>query len=734
MTRRFIVRWGLASACALTALTRLDASVTVPADHPYIQYFGRWDFTDPAAPTHSWPGVYLSAVFEGTSIGVRLADATCYYNVFIDGELKTILHGDATTAKTYTVATGLAQGVHTLLFTKRNETTGAKFPFLGLALDDGMPLWPPPARPVRKIEFVGDSFTSASGNEYWAEDKPANDAPITNVYEGFGPIVARHYGAQVHLTSRAGYGLVMSWDGNTAQNMPDCFDWAHVFTPQPKWDFSRFVPNLVVIGLGLNDYNAFGGWQGPVAPENTALYIRRYHDFLSVLRDVYPGVHMLCVAAHAEWMQQAIQQVVDEERSAGHADVHNTFYPKYDSGYVYGGHPTVATHHKIADALIAAIDTMNVWTPAPDAGPPAFVNPPVAPFTVYDSKVLLKVETDQYATVRYGFEDRPYAGMEHPFTVTGRRRHSVEIPCEHGVDYAVYLRAIDPRGNASDTSTVIRFRADTTKVKLDWTDPGYDDSAWGEAVAPAGNRPGATVATPVGRAATVYFRKTVSVRNAAGVKRLTCILRGSDGCVLYLNGIEVTRINMTDVAEVSYDTPALISKTCNASVRIDSTNALSSLVEGDNVIAAEMHSAGGSDPGITFDMQARTDRSEIPVAYGGTWKFDDGGRMPDEQIRDRQPSAVEETASASPRLELGRNYPNPFNSSTLFRYTLDRRASVRLDVTDVLGRKVAALESGTKEAGEHTAVWNAEGLGSGVYFVTLEAEGLVRSMKTLLIR
>jgi hypothetical protein len=441
------------------------------------------------------------------------------------------------------------------------------------------------------------------------------------------------------------------------------------------------------------------------------------------------------VAAHADWMREAIQQVVDEERAAGHADVHNTFYPKYDSGYVYGGHPTVATHHRIADVLIAAIDTMNVWTPAPDAGPPAFVNPPVAPFTVYDTKLLLRVETDQYATVRYSFEDKPYESMEHPFTVTGRRRHSVEIPCEHGTDYTFYLRAVDPRGNASDASTAIQFGVDTTRILLHWHDRGYDDSAWTGAATPAGNRPGAAVTTTIGQAATAYFRKTVSIQNAAGVKRLTCILRGSDGCVLYLNGAEVTRINMTDVADVSYDTPALISKTCNASVRIDSTNALPALVEGDNVIAAEMHSAGGSGPGITFDLQARTDRSEIPVAFGGTWKINDAGSKPPDQIRDRRASAVSGRFPAAPlRLELEPNYPNPFNPSTVIRYALDRRARVRLDVTDVLGRKVAALESGIKEAGDHAAAWNAEGLGSGVYIVTLEAEGLVRSMKALLVR
>ena len=29
----------------------------IPANDPNIQYYGRWDFSDPKAPTHSWGDV-----------------------------------------------------------------------------------------------------------------------------------------------------------------------------------------------------------------------------------------------------------------------------------------------------------------------------------------------------------------------------------------------------------------------------------------------------------------------------------------------------------------------------------------------------------------------------------------------------------------------------------------------------------------------------------------------------
>ena len=71
----------LASIQIGSSTNMIHAANIIPADNPNIQYFGRWDFTHPLAPSHSWPGVYVYAEFEGTSIGIRLNDNFCYWNV-----------------------------------------------------------------------------------------------------------------------------------------------------------------------------------------------------------------------------------------------------------------------------------------------------------------------------------------------------------------------------------------------------------------------------------------------------------------------------------------------------------------------------------------------------------------------------------------------------------------------------------------------------------------------------
>ena len=59
------------------------------------------------------------------------------------------------------------------------------------------------------------------------------------------------------------------------------------------------------------------------------------------------------------------------------------------------------------------------------------------------------------------------------------------------------------------------------------------------------------------------------------------------------------------------------------------------------------------------------------------------------------------------RFELGANYPNPFNPSTMIPYQLPASMHVRLEVFNLLGQRVATLVDGEQPAGFHTASWDA---------------------------
>ncbi|MFA4839399.1 MAG: carboxypeptidase regulatory-like domain-containing protein [Bacteroidales bacterium] len=68
---------------------------------------------------------------------------------------------------------------------------------------------------------------------------------------------------------------------------------------------------------------------------------------------------------------------------------------------------------------------------------------------------------------------------------------------------------------------------------------------------------------------------------------------------------------------------------------------------------------------------------------------------------------------------LEQNYPNPFNPTTTIRFALLKREHVTLRVFDVLGREVATLVNKELNPGEHSVVYDARRLSSGVYFYRL---------------
>ncbi|MBR9916773.1 T9SS type A sorting domain-containing protein [bacterium] len=98
-------------------------------------------------------------------------------------------------------------------------------------------------------------------------------------------------------------------------------------------------------------------------------------------------------------------------------------------------------------------------------------------------------------------------------------------------------------------------------------------------------------------------------------------------------------------------------------------------------------------------------------------------------------TSTEELPSEGPEsFKLYNNYPNPFNPSTNIKFDVAKTGVVKLEVFDILGRKVATLFDGKKSVGTHTLTFDASSLSSGVYFTRFTAGNTVQVQKMTLLK
>jgi hypothetical protein len=83
---------------------------------------------------------------------------------------------------------------------------------------------------------------------------------------------------------------------------------------------------------------------------------------------------------------------------------------------------------------------------------------------------------------------------------------------------------------------------------------------------------------------------------------------------------------------------------------------------------------------------------------------------------------------------LSPNYPNPFNASTCIRYNTPNSGNVKIEIFDILGRKVSTLIDQYQQAGQHSLIWNASENSSGVYFARITADKESQMIRMMLLK
>ena len=80
------------------------------------------------------------------------------------------------------------------------------------------------------------------------------------------------------------------------------------------------------------------------------------------------------------------------------------------------------------------------------------------------------------------------------------------------------------------------------------------------------------------------------------------------------------------------------------------------------------------------------------------------------------------------------NYPNPFNPITTIKFSLPKKADVKLIIYNALGQVVVELINKTLEEGYHEVQFTAGDYTSGVYYYRLKTSEFTSIRKMLLLK
>ena len=327
-----------------------------PADHSFIQYTGRIDFTNPKLPRFWQPGVYFNTKFSGTSCEVILNDEVLwgtnhnYIEVVVDG--KPIRLQTKTKCDTIKVASGLPDGIHTLLVCKNTEANIGYMELVGIRCKE---LIEPEAKPLHKIEFIGNSITCAASAD--ASVVPCHKGlwhDQHNAYMGYAATTARSLNAQYHLSSVSGIGLMHSCC-NMDVIMPQVYDKVSMRNNEIPWNFNNYTPDVVTVCLGQND-----------GIQDSTKFVNNYIDFLGRLRKYYPDATIICLTSPMaddglrDFMKKTLAAVVQHFNKAADKKICMFIFDKqYKNGCDY--HPDLAEHAEIAKLLTKFIREKMKW-------------------------------------------------------------------------------------------------------------------------------------------------------------------------------------------------------------------------------------------------------------------------------------------------------------------------------------------------------------------------------------
>jgi lysophospholipase L1-like esterase len=334
-------------------------------------FIGRFT-TDSQGPACEWPNSAIVAHFTGTGVAVTLGELSPQisypdgspggniYQATVDEGAPTRVATQPATA-TYSLATGLAPGLHTVSLVKLTEPRVGKTRFLGFTVEAGqLTPWERPLR--RQISVIGDSISAGYG--LLGGSPSCGFSPSTeDASKTYGAVAAQSVQADFINTSYSAKGLIRNEDGTTSGTMPNLYKLTVPSDSTSAWDPNGFIPDVVVVNLGTNDF-ATG-----IPP--AAEFQQAYAALLRSVRGSYPRAYIFCALGpmlsdsepagqnHLSVARGYIQQIVQEAHDPRVSFIEFTGLEPSTEGC--NGHPNEGFHRTMGGQLARAIQLALGW-------------------------------------------------------------------------------------------------------------------------------------------------------------------------------------------------------------------------------------------------------------------------------------------------------------------------------------------------------------------------------------
>jgi lysophospholipase L1-like esterase len=276
----------------------------------------------------------------------------------------------------YPIATGLPYGEHTLSIVKKTDSALGFGRFLGVEIHGE--ILPPPERPARRIEIIGDSFSVGAGNEAPNGDVLCGDAHwdgSTDASRSYGMLLGKKLDAEVHVSAVSGRGLVRNYSPrDDARPLPEVYGLTFMEqTNSVEWDTNRFVPDAVLLALGTNDFSPGDGSEPAREKMTVERFTQSYVTFIEALRGYYPDAHFFLLSSPMlgdGWPDSSYRSATDLEASLTAVESHfheiadskiTKFFVTRRAGRGCGAHPDLEQHEEMAEELVPVLREALGW-------------------------------------------------------------------------------------------------------------------------------------------------------------------------------------------------------------------------------------------------------------------------------------------------------------------------------------------------------------------------------------